>query len=79
MMLWKCRYCCSGSTWHCWGTTRFCGPCHDKQVYPGTRLVEIPSAYDPRFGDNHGSFVYGNAVRTVGGRSKSADCEIVNE
>lgn len=24
----KCRFCCSRAVWFCWGTTRFCEPCH---------------------------------------------------
>ena len=24
----KCRFCCSLSTWHCWGKTHFCSKCH---------------------------------------------------
>jgi len=25
----KCRYCCHVASWFCFGTTRFCDPCHD--------------------------------------------------
>eukprot|EP00347_Sterkiella_histriomuscorum_P002844 403366583 len=25
----KCQYCCSLAIWFCFGTTRFCNPCHD--------------------------------------------------
>lgn len=28
----KCRFCCNIATWFCWGTTRFCDECHQKQV-----------------------------------------------
>jgi len=26
---WKCRFCCAGAIWHCFGTTHFCEPCHN--------------------------------------------------
>ena len=28
-MVYKCRYCCAPSVWFCFGTTRFCDPCHN--------------------------------------------------
>ena len=29
----KCKYCCKTALWHCWGTTHFCEPCHDRCDY----------------------------------------------
>jgi len=30
-IVFKCRFCCSPSTWFCWGTTHFCDSCHRRQ------------------------------------------------
>jgi len=27
----KCKFCCSVSSWYCWGSTHFCDSCHKKQ------------------------------------------------
>ena len=27
----KCKFCCSVSSWFCWGNTHFCDPCHRRQ------------------------------------------------
>jgi len=27
----KCKFCCSVSSWYCWGSTHFCDKCHKKQ------------------------------------------------
>ena len=29
-VMWKCRFCCTPSVFHCFGTTHFCSRCHDK-------------------------------------------------
>lgn len=30
-VVFKCRFCCSPSSWYCWGTTHFCDNCHRRQ------------------------------------------------
>lgn len=32
-VLWKCRYCCEGAIWFCWGTTHFCNFCHSNDPW----------------------------------------------
>eukprot|EP01083_Nonionella_stella_P310494 1103256_1 len=43
---WKCRYCCSGATFFCWGTHHFCQICHWKAYTlknkPIHQLVQCP-------------------------------------
>ncbi|XP_062580608.1 E3 ubiquitin-protein ligase MYCBP2-like [Saccostrea cucullata] len=43
----KCRYCCSLATYHCFGTTHFCDPCHSNHTVvhgkPTANLPKCPS------------------------------------
>jgi len=33
-LIFKCRFCCSYSTFFCFGKTHFCDPCHNGSVWP---------------------------------------------
>ncbi len=43
---WKCQFCCSISSWYCWGKTHFCNDCHTKQQ-KGDYLTKKPKSAIP--------------------------------
>lgn len=50
-IIFKCRFCCSPSTWYCWGTTHFCDGCHRRQEahdYMTTKTADqLPQCLGP--------------------------------
>jgi E3 ubiquitin-protein ligase MYCBP2 len=50
-IIFKCRFCCSPSTWYCWGTTHFCDDCHRRQEahdYMTTKTADqLPQCLGP--------------------------------
>merc|ERR1719204_180250 len=43
----KCKFCCSVSSWYCWGSTHFCDACHKKQEQ-GTYLNRMAISELPK-------------------------------
>lgn len=43
---WKCQFCCTISSWYCWGKTHFCNDCHTKQQ-KGDYLTKKPKSAIP--------------------------------
>jgi len=45
----KCQFCCTISSWYCWGKTHFCNDCHTKQQ-KGDYLTKKPKSAIPMCG-----------------------------
>lgn len=43
---WKCQFCCTISSWYCWGKTHFCNDCHTRQQ-KGDYLTKKPKSAIP--------------------------------
>lgn len=43
---WKCQFCCTVSSWYCWGKTHFCNDCHTRQQ-KGDYLTKKPKSAIP--------------------------------
>jgi len=77
-MSFKCHFCCSPSTFFCWGTTHFCTVCHERQITDRLNLMHesefaqctpescpLGVAHPLNGSKHHGPFILGCSLCTA--------------